>query len=196
MPNPTQALLAFGHLVAFLNDKDAVQFAWLGDPLNRSLKEMPENRAELHELLQALIHDGPTGQQPAFPLEGMDWEPVNPGSAVGVGFAWNTDTTEALRLGLGAAASLGPVDLAVLARLIGIEGGQLTVEAPSVKFGGNIPVPDFLQSASIDGEVSNDEDPSVSLAVNDATSARTLAIPGPPNSEKMKRIPAALARTS
>ena len=37
---------------------------------------MPENRAVLHELLQSIIKEGPTGEEPTFPLAGHAWEPT------------------------------------------------------------------------------------------------------------------------
>lgn len=180
MPNPTQALLGFGKFVAFLDDDGVVQFGWIGDPLARSLNEMPGRRDRLHEVLQGLIPGEGTDPKPAFPLDGMVWEPINLGSVIGVGFAWNPGgANDPLRLGLGAAANFGvgdqAIDLAVLARLIKIQSGNLTAEVPEVVFGGSIPVPDFLQSASLEGALPSPIQ--LSLTVNEsATSDRTLDI--------------------
>ncbi|MBI1352983.1 MAG: hypothetical protein GC160_01470 [Acidobacteria bacterium] len=183
MPNPTQALLAFGKLIAFFDDNGVVQFAWFGDPLDLSLLSMPEHRDRLHDLLQSILQEGPSGQKPPFPLAGLEWEPINLGSSVGVGFAWNAGgKTDPLRLGLGAAANFPvggqSIDLAVLARLLTIQNGDIAGDLPGFVFGGKIPVPDFLHSASLQGEVPNPTQ--VGLTVNaDASNARTLTIPGP-----------------
>jgi hypothetical protein len=179
MPNPMQALLALGELIAFLDDKGVVQFAWLGDPLNKSLDAMPGQRALLHPLLQNLIRDNAPVEEHAFPLSGMAWEPVNLGENIGVGFAWNTEAGDPLRIGLGAVSSVSPggklVDLAVLARLIRINNGKLTTEVPGFVFGGSIPVPDFLHSAVLSGEVPDPME--VKLTVDaDATNERSRSL--------------------
>lgn len=182
MPNPSEALLAFGKLVAFLDGKGEVQFAWIGDPLDKSLAAIPAERKRLHDLLQSLIHEGPTGAAPALPLQGLTWEPVNLGADIGIGFAWNNGgTSDPLHLGLGAAASFEvggkTIDLAVLARLIKVQN-DLVSEIPGIVFGGTIPVPDFLHSASLQGEIPSVAE-IVSLTVEaDATNARTLKVPG------------------
>ena len=58
--------------------------------------------------------DQPGGLGTPFPIQGMQWEPLNLGENVGVGFAWNK-TGESLELSLAAAADfdwLGkPIDL-------------------------------------------------------------------------------------
>ena len=135
------ALIALGKLIGFFEgsgtDEGSVQWEWFGDPLVQSLNTIPEQRARIGDMLQALLGS-------ATPAEtfttGHDWQPVLdiPEIDGGFGVTW-TKPEDPLAIGLGARANnIGTqaVTLAVLAKLLRIENAAANHALGEVDFDG------------------------------------------------------------
>ncbi|HEV2069816.1 MAG TPA: DUF6603 domain-containing protein [Acidimicrobiales bacterium] len=161
MPKLGQALLSLGKLIGLLDQSGAVSWVWFGAP-QKTLSNVATNRTELGPLMRALLNsdDGPTV------LVGTNlWVPLAVGP-VHVGLAWTPN--DDLRLGLGVKAGGDDFGVAVLARLLKVPGDPQVSELGAVQFSGELPKPEFLTSASIDGSVEVGSTSSFGLTVANA----------------------------
>ena len=144
----------------------------------------PARRDHLGELFRALLDDT-SGQNQTFapsPDE-LLWVPLSLGGAqVKAGFIWNKDGPS-LRLGFGAKAGFPlegkQISLGVGARMLSIaKTAGLNTEFGSIVFDGAFPVPDFLSSGSVHGEIPSPLE--IALTVVDTGSSepddRTLSL--------------------
>ncbi len=156
MPRLDEALISLATLIGLLDNSGSVQWSWFPNIEADTLNGMQANRKQLGVILRALLDHS---QSPDSPLygPGLSWEPINVGANVGFGFVWNTPDGTPLQIGFGAEADVNlagqKIDIAALVRLLTISAGAITSDLGKVHFSGGFPVPDFLQSGAITGDL-------------------------------------------
>jgi hypothetical protein len=197
MPKFEVALLSFGKLIGFMDTDGVFNFTWFGDPKGNSFKGMAANRAQLGQILRALL-DRDASDSPSFDAAaGLRWEALSPFSGADVGFIWNEDTADPLQIGLGARTEIPISDkelaLSVLARLLKITSlGDVSAELGKIRFAGSFPVPDFLQSAALAGEY--DDGLTFTLTAADPDNNRVLSLATPLTAAATTALPWDAAR--
>ncbi|HEY4359259.1 MAG TPA: DUF6603 domain-containing protein [Acidobacteriaceae bacterium] len=186
MPKFEAALEALGKLIGLMDSSSgSLQWSWFGDPLTNSLKGIPVNRETIGVLMRALMDHPDSDTNPKFDdPKKLEWEPIKPTTDIGLGFVWNSDTTQPLEIGFGANASFDvasqKLTLELLARLIKIDStGKLTAEFGQALFSAGFPVPQFfLNSGSFGAEYTDHF--ALTLAATNKDS-KTETIKAPPN---------------
>lgn len=189
------ALVELGKLIGLFaatgDSQGSLRWEWFGRPIEEGLETMPAQRDRIGAILRALLR--PEAQAAgAFNGPAADpannWEPLLEVDAIsgGLGITWSKPDDTALVIGIGAKATdIGgePVTLAVLAKMLEIAGGSARHTLGNVEFEGTFPVPEFLESGALDGQVTAVPDTSVSVGLTAAANgeSRTLAYqtPGP-----------------
>ncbi len=141
-----------------------VQWKWFFDPLNESLKGIPANREHLGQIIRAILDRQYPGTDQQFEGNALLWEPISLGEDVEVGFIWTASGPLVIGVGSKADFTIASQNITalLLARLIEIsEAGSLSGKFGQIRFGGAIPVPDFLTSATLVG----DTQPSFQIAL-------------------------------
>jgi hypothetical protein len=181
MPQLGPALISLAKLIALLDANGTVRWAWFADPASETMQGIPANREQLGVVVRALLDRQLPGQDAVFNAD-LAWEPVNLGDQVQAGFAWTPAGVLRIAFGVKAAFALGsqPLDLTVAARLVSISPqGSLAGEVGQVRFAGNVPVPDFLQSATLDGEVGQAITFDLTIVDADGRSRTMAFVPNP-----------------
>jgi len=153
VPEFQLALLSLGYLTGIFDPDDGkLRFEWVTDPLGHSLTAMQDNRVHLGSMFQALL-DRPRGAAQSF-SDGHSWEPLNIGDAVEIGLVWN-DAGDPLALSLGGKATFGAAQsgLTIRGRLVDIADSGPTVRLGQLEFSGDLPVPEFLDKATVAGSL-------------------------------------------
>lgn len=177
MPAFDVALVELGHLLGLFKADGEVDWSWFGNPFGHALTALPAERERIGALVRALLErPAPTGEFNSA----ANWEPVVDTNSVGLGFAWTK--AGSLQIGLGAKANIPvagkQITLATLARLIQI-AGQVTPQLGQVVFAGAFPVPDFLVSGELTGELGTVANTIGLKASRSATDSRQLDFPNP-----------------
>jgi|GEM_PF-5672998 len=184
MPQLDAALLAFCKLVGLMEESGSIHWSWLGDPLKNMLIGIPENREALGLLMRALLDQSDDSTKYFDSAMTGEWEPIKPIEDVdgGVGFIWNSDKQQPLRLGFGANVSVaGPggqkLDFNVLARMLKLDLlGVASSEFGQLSFAASAPVPSFLKTITVGGEYSSKLKLDVTVT-NPASVSKTLSLP-------------------
>ena len=182
MADLKQSALALGKLIGLMDGSGGLQFAWFGELPDGVTRAIPLNRKHLEDLLTALVDD------PAQDFgSGHRWVKLGI-DAISGGVVWNHDpggNGQALRLALGVKSA--PIDglaLGVMPRLIQIDQDQWQSEFGAVSFDGGFPVPAFLMSGTVRGEVNPAGLEELSLTASaDQNNSRTLAFAGDDSSD-------------
>ncbi|MDA4107835.1 DUF6603 domain-containing protein [Mycolicibacterium holsaticum] len=167
MVNFDIALIELGKLIGFFDPGGTVRWVWFGKPIEEALETLPAERQRIGLMLQSLLPDPvPEGGAFAGTQDDPDhqWQPVLMIDAIngGFGVTWSMPVGEPLVIGIGAKASdIGgqPIDLAVLAKVLRIDGGSADHAFGDVEFAGTFPVPDFLTSGELNGAISATANP-------------------------------------
>lgn len=166
MPDLDNSLQDLAHLIGLLNSDGGINWAWFGNPeayllgtTDPSLMATAglaagSNRDYIGQLLRELTGTAPNTLGTDTTLVApFAWVPVSTnGAPVRVGIGWSKGTPD-VELALGADFQPGGgVDLALLAKLIGIKQGTVTPLFKDALLSGKLPPPDFLSAISIEGD--------------------------------------------
>ncbi len=136
MANFDVALVELGKLIGFFeatgDDQGTVRWVWFGHPIGEAFAAIPEQRERIGAMLRALLNpEAPPAGAFSGPADNPanNWETLLVIDAIngGFGITWSKPDSEPLVIGIGAKASnVGgqPINLAVLAKLLRIEGGS------------------------------------------------------------------------
>jgi hypothetical protein len=168
-PDLETSLKLFGQLIGLLDDAGGIQWTWFGHPEafllgshDASLKDSEGNpvgianhRDFIGKLLRELLTQTPDDPDASF-TDNYVWVPVNGADPnVNVGFVWSKSPAT-LELGIGAKAGFQvggeQVGLAALAKIVGIDKGDVTPLFKDLRLKGTLAPPDFLSSIAIEGD--------------------------------------------
>lgn len=188
MPDFPLALISLGKWIGLMNQLGVIQWAWLGEPKTNTFKSLLDNRDQLGSFLQALLGDSPVSPYFDPKTKKLRWKALELGPAQ-IGLIWNETTTEPLQISFGGLVNLPiasePFDL--MARMLKFTAAEeVASEFGKFVFSAGLPVPSFLQSASLGGEY--DSNLSLNLTVSDSQGSRELKIPSNPLPWNIARI--------